>query len=412
MPNFREGRLDRLYLQAQTSLLTVPNSGGASTLAVTNYARYKSFSMRSVVDTLVREDLTGSRTGTPGTRSVETAEWSIDASLACGATGGATPPHDPILRSLFGQAPTSVTGTGSVSGATNASPIVITQTAHGYANGDAVFISGVGGNTAANGAWVIANTTTNTYELIGSTGNGSYTSGGSVTRVAKKFTFASTFLPFVAAVFNPVTTLKQWLGYGLFPRQAKFEFGGIRHAQFSASGRGIRVLDNDTFSTLTLSEAGQLTAFPSEPSGTLPTDGGAITAFFGAAIFGGKSVPCIASAALDISTGLDLGDPPCLDETGFNRTTGDERTVILDVQLIDNDTDGAKDLYSYAKSKAQMDVVLRIGNTNPGTVLIYARNVQWEHEGSDGDKRETKRSFKGRAYGPTNNNDELTMWFF
>lgn len=412
MPNFREGRLDRLYLQAQSSLLTVPNSSGASTLAVANYAKYISARLNQKVATLVRADNTGSRTGTPGTKSLVTSEWSLEGSLACGATGGATPPHDPVLQSVFGQASTGVTGTGSVTGATNASPIVITQTAHGYTAGDAVYISSVGGNTAANGAWVIANTTTNTYELIGSTGNASYTSGGSVTRVARKYTFASATLPFVMAMFNPTAALKQFLGYGNFAQSAKMEFGGVRHAMFTSSGRGVRVLDQDTFSGLTLAEAGQLTAFPSEPSGTLPSDGGAITAFFGAAIFGGSSVPCIASASLDISTGLDFGDPPCLDETGYNRTTGDERTVGLTVNMIDNDTTGAKAVYAASMSKTQSDVVLRIGNTNPGTVLVYAKNVQWEHDGSDGDKRETKRSFKGRAYGPTNNNDELTVWFF
>jgi hypothetical protein len=61
-----------------------------------------------------------------------------------------------------------------ITGATNATPIVITATAHGLANGDVVEIQGVGGNTAANGTWTIANVTTNTFSLTSSVGNGTY----------------------------------------------------------------------------------------------------------------------------------------------------------------------------------------------------------------------------------------------
>lgn len=53
----------------------------------------------------------------------------------------------------------------SVTGATNATPIVVTSTAHGYVAGDVVIIKGVTGNTNANGKFVIANTTANTFEL-------------------------------------------------------------------------------------------------------------------------------------------------------------------------------------------------------------------------------------------------------
>jgi hypothetical protein len=70
-----------------------------------------------------------------------------------------------------------------VTGASNASPIVITSTSHGFANGDIVVIGGVGGNLAANGTWKVANQAANTFELqtldsANSTGSAAYTSGG------------------------------------------------------------------------------------------------------------------------------------------------------------------------------------------------------------------------------------------
>lgn len=73
----------------------------------------------------------------------------------------------------------------NISGATNASPIVITATAHGFNTGDLVSIAGVGGNTNANDIWVVTVITPNTFSLFGSTGNAPYTAGGTATRMPR-----------------------------------------------------------------------------------------------------------------------------------------------------------------------------------------------------------------------------------
>ncbi len=73
----------------------------------------------------------------------------------------------------------------SVTGASNATPIRITASGHGLTSGDRVFVSGVGGNTAANGNWwatVISSSAFDIYSdsarTTGVAGNGSYASGG------------------------------------------------------------------------------------------------------------------------------------------------------------------------------------------------------------------------------------------
>jgi len=71
----------------------------------------------------------------------------------------------------------SVAG-GVITGATNASPIVITSNGHGLSTGARVTIQSVQGNSAANGDWEITALSTNTFSLFGSTGSGVYTSGG------------------------------------------------------------------------------------------------------------------------------------------------------------------------------------------------------------------------------------------
>lgn len=68
---------------------------------------------------------------------------------------------------------------GSISGATNVNPIVVTTTAsHGITTGQPVVISGVGGNLAANGSFVATYLSATTFS-IPIAGNGAYTSGGS-----------------------------------------------------------------------------------------------------------------------------------------------------------------------------------------------------------------------------------------
>ena len=68
-----------------------------------------------------------------------------------------------------------------VSSATNTSPIVITTSAaHDMTTGDYVFLDQVGGNTAANGLWAVTVTSTTSFSLNTSVGNGAYTSGGLV----------------------------------------------------------------------------------------------------------------------------------------------------------------------------------------------------------------------------------------
>jgi hypothetical protein len=89
----------------------------------------------------------------------------------------------------LGAANSSTTAPSTITAATNASPIVITVgTGHGLVNGESVEVGEVGGNTAANGIWTVANVTATTFELVGSTGNATYTSGGAVHRVSAAIT--------------------------------------------------------------------------------------------------------------------------------------------------------------------------------------------------------------------------------
>ncbi len=68
--------------------------------------------------------------------------------------------------------------TGTITGASNAGPIVISGSTTGLVNGDSVTIGGVNGNTAANGTFTIEDVTANSFQLQGTSGNGAYSGGG------------------------------------------------------------------------------------------------------------------------------------------------------------------------------------------------------------------------------------------
>jgi len=80
---------------------------------------------------------------------------------------------------------TATAATKTITGITAANPPVVSSTAHGYANGDLVFIDGVVGMTQVNKrVFVVANQAANTFELKGVDGTGytAYVSGGTAAK--------------------------------------------------------------------------------------------------------------------------------------------------------------------------------------------------------------------------------------
>lgn len=107
---------------------------------------------------------------------------------------------DDAFASYASMTPSASPGTATVTGATNASPIVITTSAaHGFTTGDTIQILNVLGNTAANGTWIITVQSSTTFALTGpngSTGNGAYVSGGNVFKNWVTMSGMTAMLPF------------------------------------------------------------------------------------------------------------------------------------------------------------------------------------------------------------------------
>lgn len=99
---------------------------------------------------------------TPNSFMIGGGGWTFKTELASGGTITGV--------SVVGRAITSIDDT--------LTPIKITLTAHGFSGGETVFISGVTGDTAINGKWVITLAGANAFTLNGSSGASIASSGG------------------------------------------------------------------------------------------------------------------------------------------------------------------------------------------------------------------------------------------
>jgi hypothetical protein len=86
----------------------------------------------------------------------------------------------------------------TITGISQASPAVVTAVAHGFSDGDLIRIAGVSGMSEVNNlTFIIANVTTDTFELVGinSTSYTAYTSGGKATKGRLAKTIDPTLTP-------------------------------------------------------------------------------------------------------------------------------------------------------------------------------------------------------------------------
>ncbi|TAL08405.1 MAG: hypothetical protein EPO02_13050 [Nitrospirae bacterium] len=390
-------RNERLYLQDQTDPLAVPNTAGASTLAVANYCPHVRFRTVPNNALLFSRSKTGTRTARRGIGGRKFVNWSAAIEMI-GAASAIAPPSSPLWRGLFGSSASVIAGSGSVTGATNASPIVITQLGHGKVDGDVVRIASVGGNTAANGVWVINQLTVDTYELVGSTGNGAYTTGGTASFVGVKYTLTDDILPFVAGLFRTPSTLQQRLAYGCVATNATIQLGqDVAEAEFS--GEGIYELDSDTFSSETAELQAGLTAFPVEPAGTLPSDSGIVAGFTGRAVINGSAFSGIRTATLSIGTANEVV------KNNFGRftpdeTEGDERNITVSCDLNDKDAASMQALYAAFKAKTPIDMFFQIGTAALNTWVFQVKGVQLNAtELDDSQRRFVRKYTNSRATG-------------
>ncbi len=155
--------------------LAVQNNGTAQGTASTiNFATNMTATVSGGVATVSSSGTGGGAQSSTQLTDFATTFTPATATIAAGTWGIGTATY-----SLPGI--TATVNSLSVSGASNSSPITLTvSSTNGLHNGDTVMVSGVNGNTAANGTWAVVVDNGTQIDLQGSTGNGTYSSGGIV----------------------------------------------------------------------------------------------------------------------------------------------------------------------------------------------------------------------------------------
>jgi hypothetical protein len=172
-------------------------------------------------------------------------------------------------------------GGQSITNATNATPIVCTTSlAHGYSTGDVVQIQTVNGNTAANGVFKLTVVNSTSFSLDDSSGNGAYTSGGTIQPIFCRTIKTATPLVQPIASFAPLRTASlgtrlAWVGATAnvttsFPTNGALGKGGSPDLITIAAGFTTGKIAYYTLpSALNLSSYQQLSLFINQLSGTL-----------------------------------------------------------------------------------------------------------------------------------------------
>ncbi len=103
-----------------------------------------------------------------------------------------------------GTGATTFKDTGAIQGASNQSPTAITSAGHGLVTGMKITITGILGNTGANGTYVVTVTGSNTFTIAVDTSAGSAYSGGGAWHVVGVYDVGIT--PTDADNFSPGVT--------------------------------------------------------------------------------------------------------------------------------------------------------------------------------------------------------------
>ncbi len=372
VPNYALSRLERLYLQVESTYGQVPNTTGTATLAGSNACRFVNAKFDNSVALIERPDKTGTRSMQIGVKGRSFSKWSSEMSIAPNGVAGTAPDMDPLLQMIFGQAGGATSGTATITAASNASPIVCTAT-NTFANNDVVFISGVTGNVAANGVWLLTTVSGSAFTLVGSTGSGAYVSGGTASRVGYKYTLSDSIISGALWSFRQPSTIEQRVTFGSVITEAQFDLGQDV-AKCSFNGEALWSLQSDQFSGADLTQQGGLSAFPTEPVSPV-TNGGIIAGFTGKIIVNGNAIGTIKTASVKVGTGNEL----IKDTFGTYYPTsvqGGERRVSVSFSVYEDDGAAFQNLITIAQAKTPVQIPLFLGTVSGSIFGLILNNVQ------------------------------------
>lgn len=364
-------RNERFYAQMETTFGIIPNTSGTATLTGSNCFQAKQMTLDPDQGMIVDPSKTGSRTRTPGVAGRRNASWSGDIPVRPNGVAGVKPDIDPHYQCLTGQAATINSGTASITGATNATPIVVTAT-NAFANDDVVTISGVLGNLGANGTFRLVGVSGSGFTLDGAVGTGAYASGGTASKVNVVYRLSDNIPSMNLWSFRKDAAggvgMQQRVAIGAVVSKWVCHMNeDVASQQFN--GEAVFIGDSKTVadSYADVTQQAGLTSFPAEP-GSPTVNGGIVAGFTGRFTLNGVNQIKVNDATITVDTGNDL--PKNYFGTYYPvAPEGDWRTVSLAFNIDDDSTAGTESLYEAAESCTTIDGWFQLG-TIPGSIMV------------------------------------------
>lgn len=406
--SFALSRLERLYLQVETTYGQIPNTTGTATVGNSNACRLIKFSLENQAALIKRPDKTGTRSQQVGVLGRKFGTWSAEMSIAPNGVAGMAPDMDPLMQGIMGQAGTATSGTGTITGATNATPIVVTA-ANSFANGDVVYISGVTGNLGANGFFMLTAVSGSGFTLVGSVGTGVYVSGGTASRVAYKYTLSDSIPSLSLWSFRQPSTIDQRVGFGSVVQEMVMQLGqDVATIQFN--GESLWSLQSNQFSVADLTQQGGLSAFPTEPSSPV-TNGGMIAGFTGLLAVNGNKIATLRTASVRTrSANVTIKDT--FGSYYPNSVEGDEREITIDMSIYEDDSATYQNLIALSQNKTPVTIPMVVGTQSGSVMVLVMNNVQLAAPTHEEQRRYIANWSGSTAHGSSlTARDELVCWF-
>lgn len=388
---YSTSRLEQLFVQAQPTFGTIPNTSGTATVGNSNACRFISMTLENESSIEVRPDKTGTRSVqgvVPGRRS---GRFSLDMSAVTSGVLGTVPDSDPIIQSVFGQPATIGAGTFMISASTDATPIVLTTAAHGQVVGSVGYLTvaghlvNIGSNqVGANGLWAAYFGDGTHATLIGSIGAGNGAgSGGTISFINCIYALNDNILQFTAYSFRQPSTLDQRCAGSCVASNISFTLGQ-NIARMSTSGVFKWMTTSKSFATDDVEVRGGLTSFPVAPS-TPVTNGNAIVGFTGRFVVGASdtnanfaanavSYLTIRASSIGIQTRASIALDTFGDFYG-QLTEAGERSVTVGFSIYDDDSAQVAALKHASDYKVPQDMIINIGSVAGSIFMFHIKNV-------------------------------------
>lgn len=213
--------------------------------------------------------------------------------------------------------------------------------------------------------------------------------------------------------FRQPSTIMQQMGLGCVIQELSFNFEQQANAKFTANGTCWNVLDSKNFSTEVTLGKGGLTSFPAEP-GSPTSAGDPVNGLTGTATLDGDTTVQIKSATVRMSTAIEIPSDRLF---GGQFGTAPERDILgvyVDLSIIDEDTAAVTALYTKARARTKIPILLEAGSVAGSRILWTLGNCLLPEPALDDSARKWAANLQNiRAY-PSSLTalDEVTCKFY